>query len=158
MKKMIIILAVMFFPLFIFGKGKIIHSLDYYICHTELRHSLNKYVIPFLIKGNYNSSEKGLDVTFKSYFSAIYIFVSVINKKELLWNDNIIGYTNIAGYTCILSGNNYNQLIKRSFLNWPQIMFFYNLDSIELVHDGTIEWLFRLDEDKIKFIRFNSEW
>lgn len=97
MKKMIIFLAVMSFPLFIFGKGEIIHSLDYYrICHTELRNSLNKYVIPFLIDEEYNSSEKGLKVTFKSYFSAIYIFVSVINKKELLWHDNIIGYTNIA--------------------------------------------------------------
>ena len=117
MKKMILILAVLFsLPHYIYGEGRIAHSLRlYYINNTELRNNIFTYVIPFLISEKYLSSEYVLDITFQSYLSNKYIFVSVIEKNDLVWNDKIIGYTNIAGYTCILYGNNNKQFINRFF-------------------------------------------
>lgn len=82
--------------------------------------------------------------------------MSVELKGEVVWNDNIIGYANFAGYTCILGGKSYNKFVKRSLFNFPQKIVFNK--PAPPYTDGTIEWLFRLEGETVKLIRFNSEW
>lgn len=156
MKKKILLFA-MLFPLLIFGKGGIIRSLDlYHIYNTNLRKSINTYVIPFLIDEKYLSSENVLHIYFDNDNSDNHVYVFIERERDLIWNDDIIGYTNIAGYTCVLSGNSYNIFLKKSILNIPKILFFKNS---EIPHvDGIIEWTFRLEGKRMKFVRFISEW
>jgi hypothetical protein len=157
MKKNILIFAMVFIPLFTFGEGGTTHLLSLYrIYNSELRNSLYTYVIPFLLQEKYLSSEKVLNITFENYNSEQYIYVSVKEMKRLKWNDDIIGYTYIAGYTCIFRGNSYNKFIKRYFWNFPKLIVYNNPELFYT--DGTIEWLFRLDGERLKFVRFNSEW
>lgn len=156
MKKKILLFA-MLFPLLIFGKGGIIRSLDlYHIYNTNLRKSINTFVIPFLIDEKYLSSENVLCIYFDSDNSDNYVYVFVNEKRDVIWNDDIIGYTNISGYTCILSGNSYYKYVKKSIWNIPKIIVFNNIEVPHL--DGIIEWLFRLEGKRMKFVRFISEW
>ena len=157
MKKNILLIVLCFIPLFSMSKGKDIHLLNYYsICHNDFRNSLHLFVIPYLVKEKYLSSEKIINITFGEERGKTYFYVYVTSKDELSWNNSIIGYTKLAGYTCILEGSNYNNFIKRSIWKFPLYFVFNN--GILPVVDGTIEWRFRLVGNKVKFLRFISVW
>ncbi len=157
MKKIITLLVVLFFPLLIVVKGGNPHLLNYYrINHADLLNNINTFVIPFLRHEQYSTSENVLDISFVSHDN-IYIHVSVERIGEIPWNNNIIGFSKIGGYTCILSGDSNNRLLKKTLWKLPQIIVFNNNPEL-FCHDGTIEWLFRFEIGKVKFIRFNSEW
>ena len=155
--KKIILLLLFSFPTFTFGTEGNTHSLDSYrIYHPHLRYNINQYVIPFLTTEGYLPSKNFLNIYFKSYNSINFIHVSVEVKDEVAWYDDIIGYCDFAGYTCILSGKSYNKFVKRSLFNFRKKIVF-NKPGIPH-NDGTIEWLFRLEGETVKLIRFNSEW
>ena len=157
MKKIILLLLFFSLPTFTFSTEGNTRSLESYrIWHPHLRYNINQYVIPFLTTEGYLPSKNFLKVYFKSYNSFNYIHVSLIVKDEITWNDDIIGYCDFAGYTCILSGKGYNKFVKKTLFNFPKKIVF-NKPRIPY-NDGIIEWLFRLEGETVKLISFNSEW
>ncbi|GEM_PF-1013551 len=133
----------------------------YEVCNPQLLEAIKAEVISYLEKNEHDPNNEWLVMYLGERKDGTGVIgVGTSRKEELLWDgDNCFwGYMEICGYRFLLSEKQKEDYVRKKAGDCTKLVKFHRIGYYIPSMDGTIEWWFVSDGEKVVLERFNDVW
>ena len=133
----------------------------YEVCNPKLLETIKTDVISYLVKNEYDPQKEWLVMCLDVHEDGTgFIVVGTTRKDELRWggDDWFWGYMEICGYSFLLSEKQKEDYVRKKAEDCTKLVKFRKYGYAIPPKDGTIEWWFVSDGEKVVLERFNDVW
>lgn len=144
MKRVLIYIFLLFVPCILQGTNTFrkVQLAPYQIQHSGLLRELTKIASDF--------SDKNIFII--SVERNSYIFVWMLDKRNIMYDPEIYGYTVIGNHIFFLLENKDPSLTVR--IKGSKRVFLFRNTEIPPMTDGVIEWKYKISGNKVKLVYF----